>query len=327
MKKKKVLVTGAGGFIGSHLAERLVKNGYQVKAFIRYNSRNSWGWLEGFKDKKKIEIILGDIRNYNSVKSAMKDCQAVFHLAALIGIPYSYESPDSYVDTNIKGTLNILEGAREIGIQKVIHTSTSEVYGTANFIPITENHPLNPQSPYAATKASADFLALSFNKSFGLPVVVIRPFNVYGPRQSARAIIPTIIIQILNGNKKIKLGALHPTRDFTFVEDTIGGFIKTELSSEKAVGEVINIGNNSEISVKDLVALISRLMKVNVEVEFQTERIRPKESEVQRLCADNTKARKILNWSPEYSLEEGLKQTINWFRLNKRFYKAEIYNI
>lgn len=322
----KVLVTGAGGFIGSHLSESLVKKGHRVKAFIRYNSRNCWGWLEKSPYKDNIEIISGDIRNYDSVKNAVRGVETVFHLAALISIPYSYSSPDSYVDTNIKGTLNILQAAKESGIRKVIHTSTSEVYGTAQFVPICEHHPLNPQSPYAATKAAADLLALSFYKSFGLPVVICRPFNTYGPRQSARAIIPTIITQILSGRKKIKLGSVHTTRDLTFVQDTVDGFIKAAQSA-RAEGEVINLGNNFEISIRDLAALISKLTGRKISVETDSIRKRPKASEVERLWAENKKARKILNWSPQYSLEKGLAQTINWFKTNTDTYKPDIYNI
>ncbi len=325
-KSRKVLVTGAGGFIGSHLCERLVEKGYHVKAFLRYNSRNSWGWLEDSSYKDKIEIVMGDIRNYDIVKTAVKDTEMIFHLAALIGIPYSYHSPDSYVDTNIKGLLNILTAARELRIRKIIHTSTSEIYGTAKFIPINEEHPVNPQSPYAATKAAADFLALSFYKSFGLPVAVIRPFNTYGPRQSMRAVIPTIIAQILNGNKRIKLGSLTPTRDLTFVKDTAEGFIKA-VESEAAVGEVINLGNNSEISVGDLAVLIANLMECKIKIETEEQRRRPAKSEVERLWADNKKAKRILNWKPEYPLQKGLKKTIDWFKLNKNIYKSEIYHV
>lgn len=324
--KKQVLVTGAAGFIGSHLCEGLIKKGCRVKAFVRYNSRNSWGWLENPYFKGKVEVIPGDIRNYDSVKSAVKDSEIVFHLAALIGIPYSYHSPDSYVDTNIRGTLNILQAARELGIKKVVHTSTSEIYGTAKFIPINEEHPVNPQSPYAATKIAADFLALSFNKSFNLPVVVVRPFNTYGPRQSARAVIPTIITQILHGNKKINLGNVTPTRDLTYVKDTVEGFLKA-ADSEKAVGEVINLGNNSEISIRDLVVLIAELMQAKVKVVTESSRRRPEKSEVERLWADNAKAKETLNWSPRYSLEKGLRETIDWFKDNKDIYKSHIYNI
>lgn len=323
--KKCALVTGAGGFIGSHLCEKLIEKGYKVRAFVKYNSRNFWGWLDNSLYKEKIEIIAGDIRNYDTLKDAMSGVDAVFHLAALIGIPYSYHSPDSYVDTNIKGTLNILQVAQELGIKRLIHTSTSEVYGTAQSIPITETHPINPQSPYAATKSAADFIALSFYRSFNLPVVILRPFNTYGPRQSARAIIPTVITQILEGRKKIKLGSLSPTRDFTYVEDTIEGFIKA-TESKAAIGETINLGNNSKISIRDLAVLISKLMEVKIEIEFDQQRKRPKQSEVERLQADNEKAKRILKWSPKYSLEEGLEKTIDWFKSNRDIYKPEIYN-
>ena len=323
---KKVLVTGAAGFIGSHLCEVLIKKGYRVKAFVRYNSRNSWGWLENPSFKGEVEVVPGDIRNYDSVKSAVKDSEIIFHLAALIGIPYSYHSPDSYVDTNIRGTLNILQAARELGVKKVVHTSTSEIYGTAKFIPITEEHPANPQSPYAATKIAADFLALSFNKSFDLPVVVVRPFNTYGPRQSARAVIPTIITQILHGHKKINLGNVTPTRDLTYVKDTVEGFLKA-ADSEKAAGEVVNLGNNSEISIGDLVVLIAKMMQAKVKIVTDSNRRRPEKSEVERLWADNAKAKKVLNWSPKYSLEKGLRETIDWFKDNKDIYKSHIYNI
>jgi len=324
--KRRALVTGAGGFIGSHLCERLVDEGYGVSALIRYNSRNSWGWLEKSKYKAKISIISGDIRNFDSVKFAMKGVDTVFNLAALIGIPYSYHSPDSYVDVNIRGTLNILQAVKELRIGRLVQTSTSEVYGTAQFIPITENHPVNPQSPYAASKVGADFMALSFYRSFNLPVAIVRPFNAFGPRQSARAIIPTIITQILDGNKTIKLGSLNPTRDFTYVEDTVNGFIKA-AKTDKAVGEIINLGNNSEISMGDLVKLIAKIIGSRVEVESEAKRIRPKVSEVMRLKADNRKAKKLLNWSPKFSLEEGLERTIDWFKENKSSYKPEIYNV
>ena len=326
MNKKKVLVTGAGGFIGSHLCEFLVKNGYKVRAFIRYNSLNSWGWLEKSPCCKQIEVVTGDIRNYDSVKHAMKGINRVFHLAALIGIPYSYYSPDSYIDTNIKGTMNILQASREFGVERIVHVSTSEVYGTAQFVPINENHPVNPQSPYAASKSAADFLALSFYRSFNLPVAVARPFNTYGPRQSARAVIPTIITQMLQGKKKIKLGALKPTRDLTYVEDIVKGFMLAG-ESDGAVGEVINFGNNSEISIGNLAKLIAVCLNCKVTVESDSKRARPIKSEVERLMADNIKAKKILNWSPEYNLERGLKKTIAWFKENQGAYKPDIYNI
>ena len=263
---KKILVTGAGGFIGSHLVEKLVQKGYKVKGLVHYNSNNSWGWLEDSKYKDSMEVISGDIRDSDIVRHAMRDVDTVFHLAALIGIPYSYVSPEAYVETNIKGSLNILQAAKDFGVKRVIHTSTSEIYGTAEFVPIHEKHPINPQSPYAASKSAADFFALTFFRSFDFPVVVIRPFNTYGPRQSARAIIPTIITQILKGNKKIKLGALTPTRDLTYVEDTVDGFISAGESGSVA-GEVINLGNNSEISIGDLAHLIARLMDAKIIIE------------------------------------------------------------
>lgn len=323
---EKVLVTGAGGFIGSHLTEKLVKRGYQVKAFVHYNSRNSWGWLEFLKSKERLEVISGDIRNADIVRSAMRDVETVFHLAALIGIPYSYYSPEAYLDTNTKGTLNILQSVLDFGVKKVVLTSTSEIYGTAQFVPITELHPINPQSPYAASKAAADLLGLSFHKSFNLPVVIIRPFNTYGPRQSARAVVPTIITQILNGKKKIKLGTLTPTRDLTYVEDTVDGFIRAGECSE-VIGQVINLGNNFEISIGDLAQLISEYLDQNINIEFEEGRKRPEKSEVCRLLADNSKAKQILGWAPKHSLEKGLKKTIAWFKENKGIYKSGIYNI
>lgn len=330
LKNKNILVTGAGGFIGSHLVEKLVKKGCKVRAFVHYNSFNRWGWLD-YVDKKikdSIEIFAGDVRDPNGVKESMRDIDVVFHLAALIGIPYSYHSPDTYVDTNIKGTLNILQAARDLGTEKVICTSTSEVYGTAQFVPITEEHHINPQSPYSATKSSADFLALSFYRSFNLPVSIIRPFNTYGPRQSARAIIPSIITQIILGKKKIRLGSLHPKRDLTYVKDTVEGFIRV-AESEKSIGKAINIGSNFAISMEDLAILISKLMNTKIKIEEEAQRQRPEKSEVERLWADSTKAKRLLEWSPKYTLEEGLKETINWFsdQDNLRFYKLNIYNV
>jgi len=322
----KALVTGAGGFIGSHLCEALIKKGYKVKAFVRYNSRNSWGWLETSSHKDEMEIVSGDIRDFDIIRNSVKNVDVIFHLAALIGIPYSYISPLAYIKTNIEGTYNLLQAAKELAVEKVIHTSTSEVYGTAQFTPITEEHPINPQSPYAATKAAADHLALSFHRSFGLSVAIIRPINTYGPRQSARAVVPTIITQMLSNRKKIKLGFLHSTRDLTYAKDTIEGFIKV-AESEEAIGEVINIGSNSEISIGNLAGLIAKIMNVEIEIEIEKKRKRPKKSEVERLLADITKAKKILNWSPNYSLREGLKETIEWFKENLHLYKSEIYNI
>jgi len=330
----KILVTGADGFIGSHLVEELVNRGYEVKAFVLYNSFNSWGWLDALSKeiKDNIEIFSGDIRDAYGVKNAMQGCDIVLHLAALIAIPYSYHSPETYVDTNIKGTLNILQAARELNIKHVVHTSTSEVYGTARFVPITEEHPLQGQSPYSASKIGADQLAYSFYASFKTPVTIIRPFNTYGPRQSSRAVIPTIITQIANGTTKIKLGSISPTRDFNFVKDTVDGFISASISS-KGLGEVINLGSNFEISVGDTVKLISDIMGKNIEIITDDIRIRPENSEVERLWADNTKAKTLLDWSPKYGgkdgLRNGLKETIEWFtnQDNLKQYKSTLYNI
>lgn len=332
MKQKKILVTGADGFIGSHLTEELVRRGYSVKAFVYYNSFNSWGWLDHSPYKNEIEIFAGDIRDPFGVKEAMKDCPAVLHLAALIAIPYSYHSPATYVDTNIKGTLNVVQAARELGIEKVVHTSTSEVYGTAKFVPITEEHPLQGQSPYSASKIGADQIAMSFYSSFDTPVAIIRPFNTYGPRQSARAVIPTIISQIANGKREIKLGATHPTRDFNFVMDTVDGFISI-LESNKSIGEVINIGSNYEISIGDTVQAIADVMGAEVQIISDQQRMRPQKSEVERLWASNEKAKQLLRWTPKYgSLEgfkKGLKETADWFTKeeNLKQYKADVYNI
>lgn len=333
-EKKKILVTGADGFIGSHLTEELVKQGYNVRAFVFYNSFNSWGWLDQSPKeiRDSLDIFAGDIRDPHGVKQAMKGCDVVFHLAALIAIPYSYHSPDTYVDTNIKGTLNVVQAARELGVQKVVHTSTSEVYGTAKFVPITEDHPLQGQSPYSASKIGADQIAISFYNSFNTPISITRPFNTYGPRQSARAIIPTVITQIANGKRKIKLGALHPTRDFNFVKDTVSGFIAV-AESDKSVGEVINIGSNFEISIGDTVRLIAEIMGVEIEIETDMVRLRPEKSEVERLWADNSKAKKLLGWEPLYADREGfrrgLAETIAWFTNseNLRSYKSDIYNV
>lgn len=323
---KKVMITGAGGFIGSHLTERLAEMGAEVTAFVRYNARNDWGWLEGSGYLKDIRVAAGDIRDYDSVLAAMKGHEVVFHLAALIGIPYSYESPIAYIKTNTEGTYNVLQAARELAAEKVVHTSTSEVYGTAQFVPISETHPVNPQSPYAATKSGADFLALSFYRSFDLPVAVIRPFNTYGPRQSARAIIPTIISQIAAGKRKIKLGSLTPTRDLTFVQDTVEGFIRV-AGSDKSNGEVINTGSDYEISVGDLAKLIATLMDAEIEIETEDVRQRPEKSEVDRLWADTKKAGELLDWSPGYTLKEGLKETIDWVKNHPHVYKPDIYNV
>ncbi|EKS07932.1 NAD-dependent 4,6-dehydratase LegB [Leptospira santarosai] len=331
---KKILVTGADGFIGSHLTEALVRQGYEVKAFVLYNSFNSWGWLDSCSPEVRgtFEVFAGDVRDPNGVRTAMKGCDAVLHLAALIAIPYSYHSPDTYVDTNVKGTLNIVQAAKDLNISKVVHTSTSEVYGTARFVPITEEHPLQGQSPYSASKIGADQIAMSFYSSFGVPVSVIRPFNTYGPRQSARAVIPTIITQIAKGNQKIKLGAVHPTRDFNFVKDTVSGFIAA-LNSDSAVGQVINLGSNYEITIGDTAKTIAELMKANIEIESDDQRLRPEKSEVERLWASNEKAKKLLNWEPSYGglegFRNGLIETIEWFMDPKNLfqYKTDIYNI
>ncbi|RHX90885.1 NAD-dependent 4,6-dehydratase LegB [Leptospira stimsonii] len=331
---KKILITGADGFIGSHLTESLVRQGFDVKAFVLYNSFNSWGWLDSCQSdvKGKFEIFSGDIRDPNGVRTAMKGCDAVLHLAALIAIPYSYHSPDTYVDTNVKGTLNVVQAAKDLNISKVVHTSTSEVYGTARFVPITEDHPLQGQSPYSASKIGADQIAMSFYSSFGTPVSVVRPFNTYGPRQSARAVIPTIITQIANGKRKIKLGAIHPTRDFNFVKDTVSGFISA-LNSDSSIGEVINIGSNFEISIGDTVKTIAEVMKATIEIESDDQRLRPEKSEVERLWASNEKAKKLLAWEPLYGgltgFQKGLSETVEWFLDPKNLsqYKTDIYNI
>lgn len=330
----KILVTGADGFIGSHLTEALVRAGHHVKAFVLYNSFNSWGWLDHCSEDVSggFEVFAGDVRDPHGVKEAMKGCDAVLHLAALIAIPYSYHSPDTYVDTNVKGTLNVLQAARELGVTRVVQTSTSEVYGTARFVPISEDHPLQGQSPYSATKIAADQLAYSFFASFGLPVVIVRPFNTYGPRQSARAVIPTIITQIASGHRQIRLGAVSPTRDFNFVGDTVAGFIAA-LNSGKGLGEVINIGSNFEISVGDTVQLIAEAMGVDVEILTDEVRLRPENSEVERLWASNTKAQELLGWRPTYGgrdgFRRGLELTAEWFLRseNLRAYKADIYNL
>lgn len=332
--RKKILLTGADGFIGSHLTEALVRAGYDVKAFVFYNSISSWGWLDKCADdvKGKFEVFAGDIRDPYGVRTAMTGCDAVLHLAALIAIPYSYHSPDTYIDTNIKGTLNVLQAARELGVSKVVHTSTSEVYGTARFVPITEEHPLQGQSPYSASKIGADQIAQSFYLSFSTPVVTLRPFNTYGPRQSARAVIPTIITQIANGQRKIKLGALHPTRDFNYVTDTVGGYIKA-IETEAGVGEVINLGSNFEISIGDTAQAIADVMGVEIEIITDDQRLRPNKSEVERLWADNNKAQKLLGWKPEYGGQDGfnrgLQKTANWFSKsgNLAIYKSDCYNL
>jgi len=322
---KKILITGAGGFIGSHLVEACVKRGFKVRAFVRYNSRNNWGWLEGLSVLKDIEVVAGDIRDYDSVNAAMKGCDTVFHLAALIGIPYSYVSPLAYVKTNIEGTYNVLQSAKELCVKNVIVTSTSETYGTAQYIPIDEKHPTVGQSPYAASKAAADQLAISYHHSFGLSVKIARPFNVYGPRQSARAVIPTIIAQIVGANE-LKLGNLFPTRDFTFVRDTIAGFLA--LAEVKGLyGEAVNIGSGTEISIGELAKLVASLMKVKVRVVEDGKRIRCKGNEVERLVCDNRKMLVSTDWRPRVTLEKGLKETITWVKANQKLYKAGIYNV
>jgi len=331
---KKILITGADGFIGSHLTEALVRQGYDVRAFVLYNSFNSRGWLDHCGDdvKNKFEVFAGDIRDPYGVRQAMKDCDVVLHLAALIAIPYSYHSPDTYVDTNIRGTLNIVQAARDLGVAKVVHTSTSEVYGTARFVPITEDHPLQGQSPYSASKIGADQIAMSFYTSFSTPVGIVRPFNTYGPRQSARAVIPTIITQIANGKRKVKLGAVHPTRDFSYVADTVAGFMSA-LESDLGIGEVINIGSNFEISIGDTAQLIAEVMDTEVEIITDGQRLRPEKSEVERLWASNEKARELLEWQPQYAgldgLRRGLVETVDWFckPSNLRLYKSDIYNL
>ncbi len=334
MKYKKVLVTGADGFIGSHVAEALVTRGYDVRAFCLYNSMNSWGWLDESPPeiRRNLDVFTGDIRDPNGVRTAMKGCDAVLHLAALIAIPYSYHSPDTYVDTNVKGTLNIVQAARDSGAGKVIVTSTSEVYGTARFVPITEEHPLQGQSPYSASKIGADHIALSFHAAFGTPVALIRPFNTYGPRQSNRAVIPTIITQIASGKRRIKLGALSPTRDFNFIEDTVGGFLAM-LECDEAVGRAINIGSGFEISIGDTVKLIAEVMGADIEIETEAQRLRPENSEVERLFAGNARAKEILGWEPKYGgiegFRRGLTKTAEWFGNpdNLRRYKTDMYTL
>ena len=325
---KTALVTGADGFIGSHLTERLVRQGYKVKALSQYNSFNYWGWLEDVSCQDEIEIITGDIRDPAFCRKIAKDIDIIFHLAALIAIPFSYIAPASYIDTNVKGTLNICQAALEHGCERIVCTSTSEVYGTAQYVPIGETHPLQPQSPYSASKIGADAISMSFYNSFELPVTIARPFNTYGPRQSARAIIPTIISQIATGKKDISLGNLRPTRDFTYVLDTCDALINLAESPE-TIGETVNIGSNFEISIGDLLALISKIMHRDVQLLCDKKRIRPERSEVFRLLCDNSKIRNLIGFSPQYPLEEGLKLTIDWFTDpgNLRKYKAEIYNL
>jgi NAD dependent epimerase/dehydratase len=330
----RALVTGADGFIGSHLTEALVRAGHQVRAFVLYNSFDSWGWLAHCAPEVQgqFEVFAGDIRDSHGVRTALQGCDAVLHLAALIGIPYSYHSPDTYVDTNIKGTLNVVQAARELDVRRVVHTSTSEVYGTARFVPITEDHPLQGQSPYAASKIGADQLAMSFFTSFGTPVTILRPFNTYGPRQSTRAVIPTIITQIAGGRRQIQLGALHPTRDFNYVTDTVAAFLAA-LSCDRGVGEVINIGTGFEISIGDTARLVAEVMGAEVEIAADARRLRPQRSEVERLCAANAKARELLGWQPHYSGREGLRrglaETTAWFAdpTHLKLYRAGAYTL
>jgi len=330
LKGKKVLVTGADGFIGSHLVDQLIEEGCKVKAFIYYNSFNSWGWLDSFPKEKlaQIEIFSGDVRDPNGVRTAVKGCDIVFHLAALIAIPYSYHSPDSYVDTNIKGTLNILQACKDLGVEKLLVTSTSEVYGTALYVPIDEEHPKQGQSPYSATKIGADHIAESFYRSFDLPVTIVRPFNTFGPRQSARAVIPTIITQLLSGKTEIKLGAIHPTRDLLFVKDTVNGFIEI-AKSDRTNGQEINIATNSEISVGDLAQKIINIINSSAKIITDEERLRPEKSEVERLFGDNSKIIELTNWNPTYNLDKGLEETIHWFKQKENItqYKTDIYNV
>lgn len=323
---KKVLITGAGGFIGSHLTELLVQKGFEVKAFVHYNSKNNWGWLETSEIKNDLEVFNGNIRDYDSVFNAVKGNDAVFHLAALIGIPYSYVSPKAYIETNITGTYNVLQSAKELGLEQVLVTSTSETYGTAQYVPIDEKHPMVGQSPYSASKIAADQLAISYYRSFKLPVKIVRPFNTYGPRQSARAIIPTVISQILTGKRTIKLGNLNPTRDLTFVRDTCKGFLEI-FKADKVYGEITNIGMKNEITVGDLVNKISDLLNVTLTIETEEQRVRPENSEVERLFCDNSKIIYNTNWKPDYDLEKGLVETIEWMKENISLYKAELYNV
>lgn len=325
---KKVLVTGADGFIGSHLTEHLLEKGYEVKAFTYYNSFNTWGWLDTLPKEKleQIEIFQGDIRDPNGVREAMKGVDGIFHLAALIAIPFSYHSPDSYVDTNIKGTLNVLQAARDLSLERVLITSTSEVYGTAQYVPIDEKHPYQGQSPYSATKIGADRLAESFYRSFNLPVTIVRPFNTFGPRQSARAVIPTIISQLLAGKEEIKLGSLTPTRDFNYVKDTANGFYEI-AKSQQTIGQEINIATQREISIGDLAAELIRQINPKAVIVCEKQRTRPEKSEVNRLLGSNEKIRRLTAWEPKYTFEEGLAETIAWIRDNMSAYKTDIYNV
>lgn len=330
LKAKKILVTGACGFIGSHLVESLIKEGCKVRAFVYYNPNNSWGWLDVMQksDLRKIEVFSGDIRDHRSVEKAVEGIDLVFHLAALIGIPFSYQAPDSYVDTNIKGTLNVLSACRDNAVKKVLVTSTSEVYGTARYIPIPETHPLQGQSPYSASKIGADKIAESFYLTFGAPIAIVRPFNTYGPRQSARAIIPTIITQLLSGKTRIKLGSLHPTRDFTYVKDTVEGFLKI-AKSDKTIGEEINIASESEVSIGELTRKLIKMINPKARIAADKKRVRPVDSEVERLNGSSEKLKRLTGWQARYTLEKGLEETVAWYRKNAdmRLFKPDIYNI
>lgn len=331
---QRIFVTGADGFIGSHLTETLIRRGYNVRAFVYYNSFNSWGWLDDSPQeiKDSLEVVAGDIRDFHGVREAMRGCDAVLHLAALIAIPYSYRSPETYIDTNVKGTLNVVQAAHELDVKRIIHTSTSEVYGTARFVPITEAHPLSPQSPYSASKISADQIALSFWHSFSTPVLVLRPFNTYGPRQSARAVIPSAIVQVAAGQRVLRLGAMEPTRDFSFVQDTVDGFV-VAMEADTGLGQTVNLGTGYEVSIGDTIKTIVDLMGANVTIEEDTRRLRPQGSEVFRLVSDNSLARRLFGWTPRYGGPEGfrsgLSQTIEWFQnpINLSEYKADVYNI
>lgn len=322
----KTLITGAGGFIGSHLSEMMVAAGHKVRAFVRYRSTSSWGWLDESPLRDDMEVVSGDIRDSDCVRRAVAGCDAVFHLAALIGIPYSYISPQAYIKTNVEGTYNVLEACRDLGVSRVVHASTSEVYGTARYVPIDEEHPLNPQSPYAATKSAADQLAIAYYRSFGLPVTVVRPFNTYGPRQSARAVIPAIVSQLLAGGETVQLGDIRPTRDLNFVTDTAEGFARAGLS-ETTVGEVVNIGWGKEISIGDLAVKIAGIAGRRIVIERDEKRVRPAGSEVERLLADAGKARELTGWSPRVTLSEGLETTIDWIAAHRSIYRENMYNL
>jgi len=326
--KPKILVTGADGFIGSHLVEQLASAGFDVRALVQYNSFSSWGWLDDSPVRDEIEVVMGDVRDPGQMRKVAEGVHTVYHLASLIAIPYSYQAPSSYVDTNVQGTLNVMQAALDAGVVRVIHTSTSEVYGTARYVPINEEHPLQAQSPYSASKIGADAIAFSYHSSFGLPVTIARPFNTYGPRQSARAVIPTVITQLLTGKTSLKLGSLHPTRDFNYVLDTCKGFMSLAACGE-AVGKTINIGSGSEISIGDTVRLIASIVGVDATIECDNQRLRPAASEVERLCCDNTKIAALTGFKPAYSLEAGLRNTVEWLRIpeNLKRYKADIYNV